>query len=133
MHMQKHSHDRLSKAFPDLMEKAQEVIRDQFIEGLCDEHVQEHLFQEVPETMENSLKFAHQLGATRAAQTSLKSLQATTTVSSISEGADLQQAVRRSVQEARMSSKGQVCVLNLLIPCNAHSCGLYCDSVHGSS
>ena len=90
------------KAFPDLTEKArQEVVRDQFIKGLRDEHVQERLLQEAPETMENALKFARQLGAARAAQRSLKSLQpATTTVSSISEGADLQQAVRRSVQEA---------------------------------
>ena len=90
------------KAFPDLAEKARlEVIRDQFIEGLHDECIQERLLQEAPETMEKALKLARQLGAAKAAQKSLKSLQpvAATTVSSISEGFDLQQAVKKSVQE----------------------------------
>ena len=86
------------EAFPDLTEKArQEVVRDQFIEGLFDERVQERLLQEAPETMQDALKLARQLGAARATQRSLKS---NTTVSSISEGIDLQQAVGRSVQEA---------------------------------
>ena len=54
------------KGFPDLTNKAQqEVITDQFIEGLCDEHVQQRLLQEAPE---NALKVARQLGAARAAQ-----------------------------------------------------------------
>ena len=93
------------RAYPDLTEEArQEVVRDQFIEGLRDERIQERLLQEAPETMEKALKLARQLGAATAAQKSLKSLQPTltTTVGSISEGVDrdLQQAVRRSVQEA---------------------------------
>ena len=91
------------RAYPDLTEEArQEVDRDQFIEGLRDECVQECLLQEAPETMEKALKLAHQLGAATAAQKNLKSLQSTltTTVGSISEGADLQQAVIRSIQEA---------------------------------
>lgn len=52
--------------------------------------------------MEDALKLTRQLSAARAAQRSLKSLQlsANTTVSCISEGVDIQQAVRRSVQEA---------------------------------
>ena len=56
------------KAFPDLTEKVlQEVVRDQFIEGLFDEWVQERLLHEAPETMQDALKLA-QLGAARAAQ-----------------------------------------------------------------
>ena len=78
------------------------VIRDQFIEGLFNECVQECLLQEAPEMMEDALKLARQLDAARAAQRSLKSLEpsANTTVSSISEGVDLQPVVKRSVQEA---------------------------------
>ena len=44
------------------MEEAQEVVRDQFIEGLCDERVQERLLQEASETMEKALKLTCQLG-----------------------------------------------------------------------
>ena len=51
------------RAYPDLTEEAQqEVVRNQFIEGLCDERVQERLLQEAPETMEKALKLARQLG-----------------------------------------------------------------------
>ena len=50
------------RAYPDLTEEAQQEVRDQFIEGLCDERVQERLLQEAPETMEKALKLACQLG-----------------------------------------------------------------------
>ena len=70
----------------------QEIVRDQFIEGLHDEHIQERLLQEAPETMDNALKLAKQLGTARAEQRSLKSSQpAATTVSSVSERIDLEQ------------------------------------------
>ena len=91
------------KAYPDLIAKTrQEVVRDQFIEGLQDDYIQERLLQEAPEYVEEALKLAKQLGAAKAAQRSLKeSLQpaSSTSINNISDGFNLQQEIRRGVQE----------------------------------
>ena len=92
------------KAYPELVAKTrQEVTRDQFIEGLRDEYIQERLLQVAPKDIDAALELAKRLGSAKAAQRSLKeSSEPTkpTTINNISEGFDIKQEVRRSVQEA---------------------------------
>ena len=62
-----------TKAYPELAAKTRlEVVRDQFIEGLRDEYIQERLLQEAPEDVKAALKLAKQLRSAKAAQRSLK-------------------------------------------------------------
>ena len=62
-----------TKAYPELAAKTRlKVVRDQFIEGLRDEYIQERLLQEAPEDVKAALKLAKQLRSAKAAQRSLK-------------------------------------------------------------
>ena len=83
-----------AKAFPDLTDAARlEVVRDQFIERIRNEYIQERLLQEAPEIME---KVAKQLSAAKAAQRNLKESASPTpgSIHSISEGFDLHRSPR---------------------------------------
>ena len=51
-----------------------EIIRDQFIEGIRDNYIQERLLQDGPDTLEEALKMAHKLGAAWCAQQSLRTI-----------------------------------------------------------
>ena len=79
-----------------------EIIRDQVIEGIRDSYIQERLLQDGPSTLEEALKTARKLGAARSAQQSLKTTTAAElrAVNAVSDSFNLQQEVRRTVQEA---------------------------------
>ena len=91
-----------SRALPDIESKARsEIIRDQFIEGIRDSYIQERLLQDAPSTLEEALKTARKLGAARSAQQSLRTTTAAELrVNAVSENFNLQQEVKRTVQEA---------------------------------
>ena len=93
-----------TKAYPELAVKTRlKVVRDQFIEGLRDEYIQERLLQEAPKDVNAALKLAKQLGSAKAAQRSLKESTRPLkpmTVNNITERFDFQQEVQRGVQEA---------------------------------
>ena len=82
-----------NRALPDLTPKARsEIIRDQFIEGLRDSYIQERLFQECPDTLDEAFKTARKLGAARSAQQSLNTTNVAEAraVNAVSDGFNLQ-------------------------------------------
>ena len=92
-----------NRLLPDFESKARsEIIQDQVIEGIRDSYIQERLLQDGPSTLKEALKTARKLGAARSAQQSLRTTTAAElrAVSAVSDSFNLQQEVRRTVQEA---------------------------------